>query len=145
MKTLRIRHRDEEQPVTSLSGGNQQKLCLARMLHHDSDILFMDEPTRGIDIGSKAEIYRLIHNLAASGKAIVMVSSYLPELLGVCDSLVVMHRGRMSGKRPIDEWTEHDIMLFATSGKTESQVPAGQAGRGPEKGHHAEEAGEVTV
>ena len=91
-------------------------MCIARLLHHDSDILFLDEPTRGIDVGSKAEIYRIIHSLAAQGKAIVMISSYIPELLGVCDTLAVMHRGEMSPVKAVKDWTEHDIMLYATSG-----------------------------
>jgi ribose transport system ATP-binding protein len=104
------------QAIGGLSGGNQQKVCIARLLHHDSDILFLDEPTRGIDVGSKAEIYRLIHQLAAQGKSVVMISSYLPELFGVCDSLVVMHRGQMSPKHDIGAWNEQDVMLYATSG-----------------------------
>ncbi|QNF33694.1 sugar ABC transporter ATP-binding protein [Adhaeribacter swui] len=113
---MRIKCRDPKQAIGSLSGGNQQKACIARLLHHDSDIFFLDEPTRGIDVGSKAEIYRLIQTLAAAGKAIVVVSSYLPELLGVCDTLAVMYRGQMSEVKPIPAWTEHDIMLYATSG-----------------------------
>ena len=113
---LRVRCHNAAQPALSLSGGNQQKVCLARLLHHDSDILFLDEPTRGIDIGSKAEIYRLIHDLAGQGKSIVMVSSYLPELLGICDTLAVMHKGRLSGVQPVSDWTEQGIMRFATSG-----------------------------
>ncbi len=115
-KKLNIKCHSTEQNASALSGGNQQKICLARMLHHDSDILFLDEPTRGIDVGSKAEIYRLIHTLAAQGKAIVVVSSYLPELLGICDSIAVMSRGKMSPVKPVAEWKEEDIMLFATSG-----------------------------
>lgn len=113
---LNIKCHDTEQPSGSLSGGNQQKICIARLLHHDSDILFLDEPTRGIDVGSKAEIYRLILELAQQGKAIVVVSSYLPELLGICDSLAVMYRGQMSPVRPVKDWTEQEIMLYATSG-----------------------------
>lgn len=113
---LNIKCHTTEQKAGALSGGNQQKICLARMLHHDSDILFLDEPTRGIDVGSKAEIYRLIHTLAAQGKAIVVVSSYLPELLGICDSIAVMSRGKISPVKPVAEWKEEDIMLFATSG-----------------------------
>jgi ribose transport system ATP-binding protein len=104
------------QSVQYLSGGNQQKVSLARLLHHDSDILFLDEPTRGVDIGSKAEIYQLIQRLAAKGRAIVVVSSYLPELMGICDTIAVMHRGQLSQIRPTRDWTEHDIMRFATSG-----------------------------
>jgi len=113
---LNIRCRGPNQLVSSLSGGNQQKVALARMLEQDSSIVLLDEPTRGIDVGSKVEIYRLIGRLAAQGKAIVFVSSYLPELMGVCDSLAVMHRGRMSPVKPVDEWTEHEIMQVATSG-----------------------------
>ena len=113
---LRIRTGSVEQRADELSGGNQQKVCLARLLQQDNDILFLDEPTRGIDIGSKAEIYKLVHRLAEQGKAIVMISSYLPEILGVCDTLGVMHKGRLSTVRPIHEWTEHRIMQFATSG-----------------------------
>jgi len=113
---LAIKCRDVSDPVLSLSGGNQQKVALARLLHHDSDIFFLDEPTRGIDVGSKAEIYRLMQGLAAKGKAIIFVSSYLPELMGVCDTLAVMYRGEMSRVKPVSEWSEHDIMLFATSG-----------------------------
>jgi ribose transport system ATP-binding protein len=119
-KQLNIKCHDTEQPAGSLSGGNQQKICIARLLHHDSDILFLDEPTRGIDVGSKAEIYRLILELARQGKAIVVVSSYLPELLGICDSLAVMYRGQMSPVRPIKDWSEQDIMLYATSGVVNS-------------------------
>ena len=81
------------QAVGELSGGNQQKVALARLLHQEADVLLLDEPTRGIDVGSKAEIYRLIGELAARGKAVVVVSSYLPELFGVCDRLAVMSRG----------------------------------------------------
>jgi ribose transport system ATP-binding protein len=104
------------QPVSSLSGGNQQKVAIARMVHHDSDIFLMDEPTRGIDIGSKHEIYELIHSLAAEGKSIIVISSYLPELLGTCHSIAVMHRGVMGKKHPVAEISEHEIMLFATTG-----------------------------
>jgi ribose transport system ATP-binding protein len=114
---LRIKTQNAYQPASSLSGGNQQKVCIARMLHQNSDILFLDEPTRGIDIGSKAEIYQLVHALAGEGKAIVMVSSYLPELLGICDTIGVMHKGVLSDAKPVEEWTEHRIMEFATSGK----------------------------
>jgi ribose transport system ATP-binding protein len=116
VQDLNVKCHHVNQPIGSLSGGNQQKVCLARLLHHGSDILFLDEPTRGIDVGSKAEIYRLIHQLAAQGTAVVMISSYLPELFGVCDSLVVMHRGQMSAKRPIPAWDEQQVMLYATAG-----------------------------
>ena len=117
IEALRIRTRSGEQRADELSGGNQQKVCLARLLQQDNEILFLDEPTRGIDVGSKAEIYRLIHRLAERGKAIVMVSSYLPELHGVCDTLGVMFKGRLSAVRPVGEWTEQRVMRFATSGE----------------------------
>ncbi len=113
---VNIKCRDSRQEVSALSGGNQQKVSIARLLNHDSDIFFMDEPTRGIDVGSKAEIYRLIQTLASQGKSIVMISSYLPELVGICDTLAVMHRGELSAVKPVSAWTDHDIMLFATSG-----------------------------
>ncbi len=113
---LGIRCTNTRQPVSALSGGNQQKVALARMIHHDSDIFFMDEPTRGIDVGSKHEIYELIQSLASDGKSVIVISSYLPELLGTCHSVAVMHRGRLSEKRPATEWQEHDVMVFATTG-----------------------------
>jgi ribose transport system ATP-binding protein len=113
---MNVKCRDSAQEVGALSGGNQQKVSIARLLNHNSDIFFMDEPTRGIDVGSKAEIYRLVQTLASQGKSIVMISSYLPELLGICDTLAVMHRGELSPVKPISAWTDHDIMLYATSG-----------------------------
>ena len=104
-------------PVVRLSGGNQQKVALARVLLDGSDILLLDEPTRGIDVLSKVEIYTLIGELATQGFAIILVSSYLPELFGICDSLAVMYRGHMSAVRPIAEWDEESIMRWATTGK----------------------------
>ncbi len=118
-RELNIKSHDSRQPASALSGGNQQKIAIARLLHQDGDVFFLDEPTRGIDVGSKAEIYRLIGQLAAQGKAIVVISSYLPELLGICDTLAVMHRGELSPIKPIREWTDHSIMRFATSGVVE--------------------------
>jgi len=117
LQRLRIRARGPEQKVGELSGGNQQKVALARLLHQGAQILLLDEPTRGVDVGSKAEIYRLIGELARQGKAILFVSSYLPELLGICDRLAVMSRGRLSAARPAPEWTEERIMAFATGGE----------------------------
>jgi ribose transport system ATP-binding protein len=101
-------------PVESLSGGNQQKVQLARLLHHDCDVLLLDEPTRGIDVASKVHIYEWIGRLAASGRAVLFVSSYIPELLGICDRVAVMHRGRLTPPEPAAEWDEHSIMLAAT-------------------------------
>ena len=117
------------QQVSDLSGGNQQKVAIARLLHADVDVLLLDEPTRGIDVGSKAEIYRLIDDLAggepAAGrrpKAILIISSYLPELLGVCDDIAVMARGRLGPARPVGQWDEHQLMLAATGQEEETAV-----------------------
>ncbi len=113
---LAIRCRDPEQPVGDLSGGNQQKVALARLLYQDADVLLLDEPTRGIDVGSRAAVYRIIDELAAQGKAVLVVSSYLPELLGVADRIAVMAKGRLGPARPSDELSEHDLLLEATAG-----------------------------
>ncbi len=95
IERLAIKCSGPDQPVAELSGGNQQKVQLARLLHHDVDVLLLDEPTRGIDVGSKAQIAGLVDSLAAQGKAVLLVSSYLPELLGMCDCIAVMRRGRL--------------------------------------------------
>ena len=111
---LGVRCSGPAQAVGHLSGGNQQKIALGRLLRNDSDLLLLDEPTRGVDIGAKQNIYRLIDELAAAGKAVLMVSSYLPELLGTCDRIAVMCRGELTDARPAGSWTEHEIMLAAT-------------------------------
>jgi ribose transport system ATP-binding protein len=113
MSRLSIKARSAEQPVRELSGGNQQKIALARILHQEADVLLLDEPTRGIDVGAKAEIYRLMGELAAEGKAILFVSSYLPELMAVCDRIGVMARGRLREVRPVTQWTEEAILARA--------------------------------
>jgi ribose transport system ATP-binding protein len=152
-----IRSSGPRQPVGELSGGNQQKVALARLLHHDVDLLILDEPTRGIDVGSKAQIYALLDALASGAhsghererngaelggprewsepggaggsaakrryspghgrltpRAVLMVSSYLPELLGLCDRVAVMCRGRLGPLRPASEWTEHSLLMDAS-------------------------------
>jgi ribose transport system ATP-binding protein len=114
VERLSIRCRSPRQRVQELSGGNQQKVALARLLHADVDVWLLDEPTRGIDVGSKAEIYRLIDTLAGKGKAVLLVSSYLPELLGVCDRIAVMRRGQLGVARPVAEWDEQELMTEAT-------------------------------
>lgn len=113
MDRLKVRARAPAQAICELSGGNQQKIAIGRLLHSDAQILLLDEPTRGIDVGSKAQIYQLIGELAAAGRSIVFVSSYLPELLGVCDTIAVMCRGRVAEVRPVSEWTEHSIIAAA--------------------------------
>jgi ribose transport system ATP-binding protein len=111
---LRVKCRDASQPIGELSGGNQQKIALARLLEHPARIFLLDEPTRGIDVGSKAQIYELIGALAAAGKAVIVVSSYLPELLGLCDTIGVMCRGELAAIRPRAQWNETEIMRVAT-------------------------------
>jgi ribose transport system ATP-binding protein len=113
MARLGIRAASPSQSVRHLSGGNQQKVALARLLYHDVDVLLLDEPTRGIDVASKAHIYELIDALARSGKAVLLVSSYLPELLGVCDRVAVMARGRLGPARPVAAVTEHGVLMEA--------------------------------
>jgi len=110
---MEVKTAGPETPVGHLSGGNQQKVALGRLLYHDARILLLDEPTRGIDVGSKASIYRRIGEAARDGKSVVFVSSYLPELLGVCDTVAVMSRGRLVASRPASEWTEHEIIAAA--------------------------------
>lgn len=105
------------QRVASLSGGNQQKVAIARLLHHDVDVLVLDEPTRGIDVGSKAQIYSLLDELASQQKAILIVSSYFPELLALCDRIAVMSRGRMGPARPAAEWTEHALLMESSGAR----------------------------
>ena len=116
IETLAIKCRGPGQPVGHLSGGNQQKVALARLLEHPARIFLLDEPTRGIDVGSKAQIYKIIGELAAAGKAVLLVSSYLPELLGLCDTIGVMCRGELAAARPRGDWTEEEIMHRATGG-----------------------------
>jgi ribose transport system ATP-binding protein len=99
--------------VGSLSGGNQQKVAVGRLLYQDAEVLLLDEPTRGIDIGSKAQVYDVIARCAADGKAVLMVSSYLPELFGLCDRLAVMRRGRLSAARPVEAWTPQEVLATA--------------------------------
>jgi ribose transport system ATP-binding protein len=117
IEKLAIRCHGPRQRVGHLSGGNQQKVALARLLYHGVDVLLLDEPTRGIDVGSKAQIYQLIDALACAGKAVLVVSSYLPELLGVCDRIAVMCKGHLHPARAVSEINEHEIMLEATAAK----------------------------
>lgn len=115
MRRLQVKAASPEQSVGELSGGNQQKVAIARVLHQDAEILLLDEPTRGIDVATKAEIYRLMGAQAAAGKAIIFVSSYLTELLAVCDRVAVMSRGRLKEIRAAGDWTEESVMSVAVS------------------------------
>ena len=113
IERLDIKAEGPGQALHQLSGGNQQKVAFGRLLYHEAQILLLDEPTRGIDVGSKAQLYRLIAELAAAGKAILFVSSYLPELMGLCDTIGVMCRGRLVAARPAADWTEEAILATA--------------------------------
>src|SRR6201991_5245038 len=114
IKLLAIRTPSATQEVRLLSGGNQQKIVIAKWLERDCDVLFFDEPTRGIDVGAKSEIYKLLRALAAEGKAIVMISSELPEILRMSDRVVVMCEGRITGELSASEATQDRIMHLAT-------------------------------
>lgn len=116
VENLRIRCRGTEQTMAELSGGNQQKVLLARWMLRDCDILIFDEPTRGIDVGARFEIHRLLDKLAAEGKAIIVVSSDLKELMDVSDRIAVMSAGRLAATFARGEWTQDAIMSAALSG-----------------------------
>jgi ribose transport system ATP-binding protein len=114
MKRLRLRLNAVDLPVKALSGGNQQKAALARWLLRDCDVLILDEPTRGVDIGAKREIYEQIDGLARAGKAILVISSDLPEAIGISDRLLVMRRGRIVAELESARTSEEEVMLHAT-------------------------------
>ena len=116
IERLRVKTSSTEAPVGSLSGGNQQKTVIARWLFADSSILLFDEPTRGIDVGSKVEVYRLMNDLARQGAVILMVSSELPELLGMSDRILVLHRGRLAADLPRADATAERVLHFAMTG-----------------------------
>jgi ribose transport system ATP-binding protein len=111
---LSIRCSGPDQMVSSLSGGNQQKVALAKWLLSDAKVLVLDEPTRGVDVGARQEIYRIIRDLAAEGVAIVIVSSDLPEVMGICQRVIIMHEGRITGELCASELSEEKIMYYAT-------------------------------
>ncbi|RWO99135.1 MAG: sugar ABC transporter ATP-binding protein [Mesorhizobium sp.] len=120
-KALSIRMASPEQPIEGLSGGNQQKVILARWLARDPKVLIVDEPTRGVDVGAKAEVHQILVQLAARGIAIMMISSELPEVLAVSDRIVTMRRGRITGEMPGIEATEEKLMeLMALDQKQEA-------------------------
>jgi ribose transport system ATP-binding protein len=114
VETLRIRTPSVGQTVRNLSGGNQQKVVIARWLARDCDVLIVDEPTRGIDVGAKEEIYHLLEDLAAGGKSIIMISSELPEVLRLAHRVVVMSEGRVTGELSAAEADQEAVMHLAT-------------------------------
>lgn len=115
VKKYHIKTSDADNCIMTLSGGNQQKVIIARWLANEPEILMCDEPTRGIDVGAKAEIYELLRDIAQEGIGIVMVSSELPELLTLCDRIIVMHEGRKTGELTREEATEEQIMKYAAA------------------------------
>ncbi len=121
VKKLQIKTPTLEQILRNLSGGNQQKVVIAKWLIRNSEILIFDEPTRGIDVGAKSEIYSLMNELAAAGKSIIMISSELPEVLRMSDRIVVMCEGRVTGELDIAEASQEKIMEYATK-RTQEQI-----------------------
>lgn len=123
-KKLRIKTPSIQQKTGNLSGGNQQKVCVAKWLFSEPDVLFLDEPTRGIDVGAKYEIYTIINQLASDGKCVVMISSEMPELLGICDRIYIMNEGEMIGELDIEEATPKSIMkqIIDHTNRREDQV-----------------------
>src|SRR5205814_6566640 len=116
--SLRVKAPGLEAPVGKLSGGNQQKVVLGKALMTDPRVIFLDEPTRGIDVGAKLEIYQIINRLTDAGKAVVLVSSELPELIGMSDRILILQEGRVSGQFSRAEATQEKL-LAAAMGQTE--------------------------
>lgn len=114
IRKLRIKTPNVDQLVKELSGGNQQKVVLAKWLMMNPDILVFDEPTRGIDVGAKTEIYKLVAELAEQGKAIIFISSEMPEIIGMCDRIIVLHEGHISGEADIVDVTQEKLLSMAT-------------------------------
>lgn len=112
-RSLGIKWAGPDEAVSSLSGGNQQKVALARLLYTRAEVLLLDEPTRGIDVGAKVDIYRVVGQLASEGKAVLMISSYLPELFGICDRIAVMSRGVLSAAHDVNAITPEEVMQQA--------------------------------
>jgi putative multiple sugar transport system ATP-binding protein len=116
-EALAIRTPGVHQKVVNLSGGNQQKVVLSKWLFTDPQVLILDEPTRGIDVGAKFEIYNIMNDLAAQGRGIVMISSEMPELLGMCDRIYVMNEGQMVGELTQAEASQERIMALILKGR----------------------------
>jgi putative multiple sugar transport system ATP-binding protein len=114
-KKLDIRTPSIRQTTASLSGGNQQKVVLAKWILTRPDVLILDEPTRGIDVGAKYEIYEIINDLANAGKAVVFISSEMPELLGICDRIYVLNQGEIAGELNREEFSQEKIMKMIMS------------------------------
>jgi ABC-type sugar transport system ATPase subunit len=117
---LNIRTPSVHREVQLLSGGNQQKVLVGRWLETPSKVMFFDEPGRGVDVGAKAEMFELIGRLAREGRAIVLISSYLPELINMCDRILVMRGGKVAGVLDREEFTEERIVALATGAGEEA-------------------------
>ena len=120
IKSLRVKLGHPSDPVSSLSGGNQQKIVLAKWFHSGGNVVILDEPTRGVDVGAKTEIYSLIHRMAAEGKAVLVISSEHAELFGLCDRVLVMGEGRLRGELRPDEYTEEKLLTLSIGGRRQT-------------------------
>ena len=121
-QSMRIKTPDVSAVVGKLSGGNQQKVVLSKWLYSDPEVLILDEPTRGIDVGAKYEIYTIINRLVADGKAVIVISSELPELLGICDRIYALSEGHITGELPIEQATPEALMVLMTKEKEADHV-----------------------
>jgi rhamnose transport system ATP-binding protein len=119
---LRLKHGGWDDPITSLSGGNQQKVLLGRWLGTGAKVLLLDEPTKGVDVGAKSDLYRIITRFAEQGLAVVVVSSYLPELMGLCDRIIVIRQRSVAGEMNADDATEHEILQLASPAATSTDM-----------------------
>jgi inositol transport system ATP-binding protein len=117
-RRMRVKASSDELPIAALSGGNQQKVMLAKWMLRDPRIMILDEPTRGVDVGAKYEIYKIIYELATEGKAVLMISSELPELLAICDRVYVMAHGAITGELQATEFSQERVMRLAALGET---------------------------
>jgi inositol transport system ATP-binding protein len=126
-KALSIRMASPDQAIEGLSGGNQQKVIIARWLARDPKVLIVDEPTRGVDVGAKAEVHQILVQLAARGIAVMVISSELPEVLAVSDRIVTMRQGRITGEMPAVEATEEKLMALMALGSNHNGQRRGDA------------------
>ena len=117
IEEMRIKTANIDLPVKSLSGGNQQKVLLAKWILLNPKVLIIDEPTRGVDIGAKSDIYAILKDLAAQGMGIIIVSSEIPEIMGVCDTIYVMREGKLTGTMSAATATEEKIGYYSTIGE----------------------------
>ena len=122
IEKLNIKTPNSEVNVKNLSGGNQQKVALAKWLSIDSKVIFIDEPTRGVDVGAKIEIYNLINEVAKKGVGVVVISSDMPEIMGISDRILVMHQGTIYGELQKDQFTEENILRYSIGKRLKQQT-----------------------